>query len=183
MLSGKVLPDFILTGARTHAAISVRSSRRHHFRMNCFLRWSKRRRPQVEMSRWRIVACACDIPWHATTRVPLLDFRRDSPFMYRVLSACLLLSLGQVSPAHAESGAPQPATPTHHEPDPCEINVLVPGNVLVEFPVTTPRAVAVQALIRDLGLDENTAGRAFDRAVEDQKRSCGHTWRSWLPSW
>ena len=108
--------------------------------------------------------------------------------MRRVLAACLLLPIvSHTTAAQTSAGGATPPTaspaPTHHEPDPCEINVLLPTNVLIEFPVDTPRSVAVQAMVAQLGVDKITAGGAFDRAVEDQKRSCAQTWRGWLRSW
>jgi hypothetical protein len=103
-----------------------------------------------------------------------------------VLALLFVLFVILMAAANAQTQAAEPATPGKVAPGakfrPCDINVLLPDNQLIEFPANTPRAVAVQAMMGPpVNTDMATAGAAFDRAVIDQQRSC--TWRAWLESW
>jgi Protein of unknown function (DUF4236) len=103
-----------------------------------------------------------------------------------VLIFLLALFAVIMAAANSQTQAAEPATPGKVAPGakfrPCDINVLLPDNQLIEFPANTPRAVAVQAMMGPpVNADMATAGKAFDRAAIDQRRSC--TWRAWLESW
>ena len=103
---------------------------------------------------------------------------------YKSIVTAAVAALLVTGTAQADNGPGHLNPPPAPETDPCEINVLLPYNTIVVFPVDTPRAVAVHAMVRDLNTDEITAGGAFDRAVEDEKRTCANTWRGWLrKSW